>query len=174
MVRVISIFLRETLKDNEYQKIFTDLYKQCHRKMQRTAFRILNNQYEAEDAVQNAFIQIICNFEKMQMIPSNELPFWCCSIAKNEARMIQRKRRYTTSIEDCNSYEKSSDDLPSYIELTDLFNHLPERYRIVLELKFIYGYTDQEVAQYLGISKTAVSTRATRGRILLRNLLERG
>ena len=46
-------------------------------------------------------------------------------------------------------------------------------FRSVLEMKMLMGYTDKEVAQRLGISETAVSSRASRGRALLRELMEK-
>ena len=39
-------------------------------------------------------------------------------------------------------------------------------------MKVLLGYTDKEIAGHLGISETAVSTRASRGRQLLREILE--
>mgnify|MGYP002508268979 FL=1 len=44
---------------------------------------------------------------------------------------------------------------------------------MVLEMKVLLGYTDKEIAGHLGISETAVSTRASRGRQLLREILEK-
>ena len=43
----------------------------------------------------------------------------------------------------------------------------------VLELKLLIGYSDKEIAEHLGISETAVSSRASRGRTLLRKLVEK-
>ena len=56
--------------------------------------------------------------------------------------------------------------------MVELFRQLPETYRAVLEMKILIGYTDKEIASRLGISETAVSSRASRGRSLLRKLVE--
>ena len=40
-------------------------------------------------------------------------------------------------------------------------------------MKLILGYSDREIAEHLGISETAVSTRASRGRGLLRELIKK-
>ena len=58
----------------------------------------------------------------------------------------------------------------NYQEIVALFTRLPETYRVTLEMKFLLQYTDHEIAQHLGISETAVSTRVNRGRTLLREL----
>ena len=42
-----------------------------------------------------------------------------------------------------------------------------------MEMKLLLGYSDGEIAAKLGLSKTAVSTRISRGRQLLRNIVER-
>ena len=57
--------------------------------------------------------------------------------------------------------------------MVELFRQLPETYRAVLEMKLLIGCTDQEIAERLGISETAVSSRASRGRALLRKLVEK-
>lgn len=52
-------FLLSTLESNEDKEIFTKLYEQYRPLMERTATRILKEPSDIEDAVQNAFVQII-------------------------------------------------------------------------------------------------------------------
>ena len=54
-----------------------------------------------------------------------------------------------------------------------LFTRLPQTYRTALEMKLLLGYSDGEIAARLDLSKTAVSTRISRGRQLLRDIAER-
>lgn len=166
-------FFLAMLESDEDRHQFVALYEQYHEKMEQISLRILEEQYDAEDAVQNAFVQIIRHFDKIYEIPCEELPFWIISIVKNESLMILRKRRKTTSLEDWNKFELYVDEVTGYMELVDLFRQLPETYRAVLEMKLLIGYTDKEISQKLDISETAVSSRASRGRELLRKLVER-
>lgn len=166
-------FFLTTLESDEEQQQFIALYEQYHKKMEQISLHILNEQHDAEDAVQNAFFQIIRHFEKIYEIPCEELPFWIISIVKNEALMILRKRRKTIPIEDWNGVEINVDRMTGYNELVELFRNLPETYRAVLEMKLLIGYTDKEIAERLNISETAVSSRASRGRELLRKLVEK-
>lgn len=166
-------FLLSTLESNEDKEIFTKIYEQYRPLMERTATRILKEPSDIEDAVQNAFVQIICHFDKIYEIPREELPFWIISIVKNEARVILRKNRRTVSLEDWDGFAEHIDDISGYTELVDLFTQLPKTYRSVLELKMLHGYTDKEIAKRVGISETAVSSRATRGRTLLREIVEK-
>lgn len=134
---------------------------------------MLKNQGDAEDAVQNAFMQVIRNFEKINQIPSEELPFWIISIVKNECYMILRKQKRVVLVDDLSLFAERAADVPDYAALVDLFSNLPDTYRQVLEMKVLLGYTDKEISARLGITETAVSTRASRGRQLLRDILDK-
>lgn len=160
--------------DNETdRKDFTRLFERYHVKMEKVTASILSERRDAEDAVQNAFMQIIKHFEKIHTIPCEELVFWLISIVKNEALMIMRKRGKTVPLEDWDGFASGTGDIRTYAELVRLFTCLPETYRAVLEIKILLEYTDKEIAKYLGITETAVSTRANRGRVLLRNIAEK-
>ena len=167
------LMLLAMLEDEEDRLQFIKKYEQCHAKMEEAAIRILLNQHDAEHAVQNAFVQIILRFERTLKIPREELTFWCISIVKNEARMILRKKQKTVPLEDWDSADLSEGESTSYGDLVELITRLPETYRSVLELKFLLGYSDKETAQFLGISETAVSSRASRARALLQEIIRR-
>ena len=59
-----------------------------------------------------------------------------------------------------------------YQALVDSFTRLPQTYRAVMEMKLLLGYSDGEIAAKLGLTKTAVNTRISRGRRLLRDIVE--
>ena len=92
---------------------------------------------------------------------------------KNESRMILRKAQKTVPLEEWDQVNFSENQAGSYDELVELITGLPETYRSVLELKFLMGYSDKETARLLGISETAVSSRASRARALLREIIRR-
>ena len=166
-------FYLAVLESDEDRRKFTAIYEQRHAQLEKLAMATLKDQSDAEDAVQNAFVQVIHHFQKISTIPCENLFFWLISIVKNEANMILRKKRRIIDLEDWNDVGEQADSISSYMELVELFAELPKTYREVLEMKVFLGYTDQEIAAHLGISKTAVSTRASRGRALLRKILEK-
>lgn len=165
--------LLAALESNEDRQIFIKIYEQHRPLMERTATHILKEPSDIEDAVQNAFVQIIRHFDKIYKIPREELPFWIISIVKNEALLIIRKSQKTVSLEDWDGYVIESENVINYTELVNLFTRLPLSYRAVLEMKILHGYSDKEIAAHLGISETAVSTRASRGRTLLREIVRK-
>ena len=167
------IFLLSALESEEDRRKFTVIYEQNHTLMEAAALHILKDQRDTEDAVQNAFMQVIRHFEKISEIPCNKLPFWLISIVKNESLMILRKRRKTVPLEDWEGIADAASDVVEYAELVELFTRLPKSCRAVLEMKYLLDYGDKEIANHLGISEGAVRTRASRGRELLRKIAEK-
>lgn len=161
-----------TMEGDEDKRRFAALYEEHHAWAERVALRITGSQSDAEDAVQNAFLQVIRHFEKIYEIPCDKLGFWIISIVKNEALMIVRRRgREVVLEEDIPAPE--TDGVSDRQALARLFASLPELYRSVLELRFLAGYSGKEIAERLGISETAVNTRVSRGRALLREAAEK-
>ena len=167
------ICLLAMMDDESDRRKFTIIFNQYHVRMEQAAMHILPEQNDAEDAVQNAFVQVIRHFGKIDEIPCEELLYWLISITKNEALMIRRKKQRVTALEDWDAAAASADADMDYGSVIALFARLPETYRTVLEMKYLVGCTDREIAQRLGLSETAVSTRASRGRDLLTKLLEK-
>lgn len=167
------LFFLAALESEEDRQKFIEIYEKYHVQMEQTAMRILRNQHDAEDAMQNAFIQMIRHFEKVSEIPCEELRFWSISIVKNEALILLRKKRKVVELEDWDGVAAAADSVTEYKEVVELFTRLPATYRAVLEMKMLLGYSDREIAEKLGLSETAVSTRASRGRALLRKIAKK-
>lgn len=167
------VFLLAALENDEDKKLFTEIYEQYRPQMERTAMHFLKSHADVEDAVQNAFMQMIRHFEKIYEIPCEELSFWIISIVKNEALMILRRKQKELPQEDWDTFSADVSDPTSYNELVHLFSQLPPTYRSALEMRLINGYSGKEIAQHLGISETAVSSRASRGRSLLREIVKK-
>ena len=169
---MLSFFLAMLETEEDRQK-FALLYEQCNEKIEQKAKQLLKNQQDMEDAVQNTYIQIIRHFEKVYRISCDEWMFWCISIVKNEAYMILRKKQKAVPFEDWDAVEEDTDLISGYEDIVNLFRRIPETYRAALEMKLLLDYTGKEIAQHLGISESAVNTRISRGRILLRELAEK-
>lgn len=169
---MLAVFLNLLENEDDRQK-FIWLYETNHSKMERIALHILQNQRDAEDAVQNAFIQIIRHFERVYEVPCEKLPFWCISIVKNEALTIHRKNQKVVLMDNCENVEVAVPTITDYTELVDLFARLPDTYRAVLEMKFILEYSSKEIGERLGLSEQAVNTRVNRGRALLKKIVEK-
>ena len=169
---ILLTFLLAALESDEDRALFTEIYEQNHDRMEQTALRILKDPHDAEDAVQNAFLQIIRNFDALLEIPCKKRIFWCISIVKNEALAILRKKKKTILIiEELEENPAAGvEEAMSYKEVVRLFAQLPETYRSVLEMKMILGYSGKEIAKRMGLTENTVNVRITRGRAMLREI----
>ena len=150
--------------------------EQYHERMEQAALRILKDTHDAEDAVQNAFLKIIRNFEKFLELPCKKRPFWCVCIVKNEAITLLRKKKKAIMLESMEDAYDASADIEkalSYEDIIRLFAGLPETYRAVLEMKFLLDCSGKDISQKLGISENAVNVRISRGRAMLREIMEK-
>ena len=160
--------------DTPEEKIrFEQIYLKYRSLMYHVADGILHNRQDAEDAVHNAFLRIIQHFKRLQNTPAQDLAPWVTVIARNEAISLQRKRRGEAPLEDWDGFAETPEAVTDYHALVDIFTRLPQTYRAPLEMKLLLGYSDGEIAARLDLSKTAVSTRISRGRQLLQDIVER-
>lgn len=150
---------------------FEQIYLKYRGLMYHVANNILHNRQDAEDAVHNAFLRLIKHFKQFQN--TQDLAPQVAVIARNEAISLQRKQRGEAPLEEWDGLAETLEAVSDYHTLVDSFTHLPQTYRAVMEMKLLLGYSDGEIAARLGLSKTAVSTRISRGRQLLRNIVER-
>ena len=167
------VYYLQMLDTPEEKVRFEQIYMKYRGLMYRVAEDVLHNRQDAEDAVHNAFLKIIKKFSKFQNAPAKELAPQIVVIAKNEAISLRRKRKGAAPLEDWDGLSEASEAVSDYHALVDSFTRLPQTYRAVMEMKLLLGYSDGEIAAKLGLSKTAVSTRVSRGRQLLRDIVER-
>lgn len=138
----------------------------------RTAIAITRNNEMAKDAVQETFIRVYRNYSSYN--PS--LPFepWLYRILVNECNRLLKKeskipRYHHPDIEnDPRVIEPSGENLS---ELIQTIQTLKDLYRIPLILKYIKGFSEQEIADILEINQNTVKSRLFTGRNSLRKLL---
>jgi RNA polymerase sigma-70 factor, ECF subfamily len=159
-------------------------------RMLAVARRMLRNEDEAEDAVQEAFTQAyraLPRFEGHALLST-----WLHRIVVNACliRLRRRRRHGELSLEDLLPRFSEdghrldvADPWPSdplaELEAKDVrtavraaIDRLPERHRCVLLLRDIEGRSGEETAECLGIRPDAVKMRLHRARQALRGLLD--
>jgi RNA polymerase sigma-70 factor, ECF subfamily len=147
----------------------------------RTARAILRDDAEAEEAVQDAFIQAYRGLRNFR--GEAKLSTWLVSIAANEALMRRRRRvRAALAIpldDSADAAERdgisdtpgpesraAGSDLRRVLE--DRIEALPDYFRSVFRLRALDELTVGETAAALGISEATVRSRYFRARSLLR------
>ena len=167
---------------------FGELYERHRLETYHTAHRILGNREDAEDTVQRSFQRAfthLCRFRG-----DSTFSTWLTRIAINEALMLLRKRRASTSLSDSDIENvqtpaalNSPDEHPSPEQvamrnelqnsLLQAISNLREKLRSVLVLKELQGLTSGETARRLGLTVSAVKARVFHARRCLRTYLER-
>ncbi|MCJ7585629.1 MAG: sigma-70 family RNA polymerase sigma factor [Anaerolineales bacterium] len=154
----------------------------------RLAIKMLGDQQDAEDVLQNTFLNAFKHIRSFE--ERSSLATWLYRIAANEALMMIRKQRPETTLTDTSLEDDEGEDyspvqfvdwccLPedellsseARNRLDQAIQRLPERLRIVFILRDLEGLSIEETSQALDLSQTAVKTRLLRARLNLREQL---
>ena len=156
--------------DNQSDRLlFTDIYEQNKGRMYSIAKGILSSSELADEAVHDTFLKIIDNFSKFTALDCKVQQGWIVLTTKNVALNILKKEKRSVAVGDeylfnAVSMEKQDSD---FYDLVTAINSLPEKYRDVLEMYYIYEYSSKEIAAMLGITADNVAQRLSRARKLL-------
>jgi len=177
---------------NGDESAFEELVRRYDRKLYRVAQGIIHNHEDAEEVVQAAFLKAYLNLYRFQ--GNSKFSTWLIRIAMNESFMKLRKQRSNREqpLDTDNAFgpERSShnrldltdwaanpESLYSATELRQILENclqkLQPRLRVVFVLRDIEGHSISETSGILDLTATAVKTRLSRARLLLREELTR-
>ena len=108
--------------ENERAREMEALYREYRSPMLRIAMSILHDQGLAEDAVQQAFLKIFQNFEKIQLQDCNKTKSFIVILIKNTAIDLYRKRgrERVVSFEDLSRPLQAEEALPEEAAIAGL------------------------------------------------------
>lgn len=159
--------------DRKCQKALYDCYAGMLMNVSR---RYTNDMYEAQDALQNAFIKI---FTKLDMYDANKpgsFEGWMSRIVINETIQLHRKKKgvifseIETTMYSIGKESGVVEDLEAE-EILKLLDKLPEGYRLVFTLFVVEEYNHKEIAEMLGITESTSRSQLVRARKGLQKLL---
>lgn len=145
--------------------------------MYNVGFRIVNNEEEAEDVLQEAFISAFRNLSFYR----GDATFgaWLKRIVVNKAINYLKKRQLERLPEDDKfdvRDEEVVDDLEhfpySVSQVRTAIENLPDGYRAVLSLYLLEGYDHGEIGEILGISESTSKSQFNRSKKKLKAILE--
>lgn len=143
----------------------------CQETMFRTARAILQNDQDAEDAVQEAICAAFARRDTLRD-PARFRP-WVLRILVNQCYDICRKRRPTVDLSDVADYLPAAGEDPTErVTLWQAVLSLSDDLRAAVTLFYYDGLSIREISGVLGISEAAVKTRLSRARARLRQLLD--
>lgn len=129
----------------------------------RLSLAMLVNEADAEDAVQETAIRYMLYAPGFRD-PVHEKA-WLIRVASNICRDMLRYRKRHGAVE-LSAAAESAVEVPENTALEALCC-LPEKYRSILLLHYVEGYSTAEIARVIGKSQSAVKMRLKKGRTLL-------
>lgn len=165
---------------------FEELVRRYERKVYNITYRLMGNEQDASEALQDAFLRAYRFINKFQF--KSSFFTWLYRIATNVSLSKLRKREkvHTVSLD---QPVNEAGDLP--FEIPDVkygpeklmkqrelraaiqkaVEELPGDYRSVVVLRDLEGLSNEEVSKVLKLSVAAVKSRLHRGRLVLREKL---
>jgi RNA polymerase sigma-70 factor (ECF subfamily) len=166
---------------------FSRLVNAYSSKIFRLAIKMLNQQQDAEDVLQETFIKAYRGLKTFD--GRSKVSTWLFRIATNEALMVlRRKHPDFLSIDEAMETEQGEQEPVQIVDwcclpeneflseetrklLDAAVQTLPESLRVVFLLRDNNDLSTHETAEVLGLSDTAVKTRLSRARLRLREEL---
>lgn len=167
---------------------FDELVRRYQDKVYRLCFKILRQEDDAAEALQDAFLSAFRGLKNFKA--ESTFSTWLYRIATNASLMKYRKRRDGhISLEQSQSSNENSEtmQIPDWSQqppkdlldsetremMAEGIQRLPEELRTVFVLRDVQDMSNAEVAEVLGLSVAAVKSRLHRARRSLRDWLDR-
>lgn len=147
--------------------------------MLNVAFRIVGDIAEAEDVLQEAFVDAFAKLKDFRQ--DTTFGLWLKQIVVNRSINLLRKRKlelveledgHLENIADDESWD--DEDLQYQVaRVKEGMNQLPDGYRVVISLYLLEGYDHEEIGQILNISENTSRTQFLRAKRKLIEILNR-
>ena len=157
---------------NKEAKQFTADYLPLQPTMQRMAESLLGDEQEAADVVQDCFVTLWNDREKLRKVVNREA--WCITLVKRRCVDVLRQRRPQVDAEEL--ADTAADDYSDYDErlqlAMDLIDRLPERQAEAVRLRHFDAADTQQIADKLHISEGNVYTLLSRAYSSLKQMIQ--
>ena len=152
-----------------------ELYRLYSKAMYNICIRMVKNDMDAEDLLQNSFVDIFTKLDSFRF--QSSVGAWIKRIVVNNCINFLKKRRLI--IQELNDQITEHPDpveenhAPKYS--IDSINHalfqLPDGYRVVFTLYLMEGYDHKEIAEILEISEATSKSQFSRAKKRLREII---
>ncbi len=166
--------LIERARQGDQQAMYR-LYKSHVQAMYNTCVRIVVNQYDAEDILQESFVSAFKSLEFYK--GESSFGTWLKRIVINKSlNHLRQKRQNFTDLDNLHiAYEESDDEEITEVTpeaIHEAIKSLPEKARVILNLYLLEGYMHKEIAEMLDISESTSKSQYQRARKLLQEKLK--
>ncbi|WP_242826185.1 MULTISPECIES: sigma-70 family RNA polymerase sigma factor [Caloramator] len=160
----ISLMVKKAKKGDE--EAFINLMKQYEIVLYKVAKRMLINEDDVADALQDTIISAYENIKTLK----NEKYFntWICKILINKCNSILNKNKKIIPVEDILPQKNNNNNEFFKVELNDALNTLNKEYKLVLVLYYIAGFNIREISELTNEPEGTIKSRLSRAKTILR------
>lgn len=135
---------------------FIDLYLQLEDGLYRMAFRLLESQAEAEDAVQDLFIKIWSRIDSLERVSYPQA--WCLTLMRNHCidRLRAKAGQQTVPVEENLPAEEELERSARIKRAWEAVLALPPKSRELLRLRLVEDLSYEEISRQTGLSQNAL------------------
>jgi RNA polymerase sigma-70 factor (ECF subfamily) len=154
------------------------LYQLYAKAMLNICMRMLNNKEEAEDLLQDSFVDAFTKLDSFRY--ESSFGAWLKRLVINHCiNWMNRKKVELTYPEDLANMDKTEDDPKDYEDIQynvqriyQAMEQLPNGYRITFSLYALEGYDHQEISEILGISESTSKSQYLRAKQKINEIIK--
>lgn len=154
-----------------------ELYRLYSKAMYNVCLRMVTNEQDAEDLLQNSFVDVFTKLHSFRY--QSAIGAWIKRIVINNCiNYLKKNRLYIEELDDRHSdtildrgVSKSDPPSLSVDKVKLAMGHLPEGYRVVFSLYLFEGYDHKEIASILDISEATSKSQYSRAKKKLREII---
>ena len=155
---------------------FEELYEKYATDVLRVSYFYLGDRQKAEDVCQDVFVRLMTNAPELE---EGREKAWLLKVALNRCRDIWRSAWLRRVVTGSPVFEliPAPDTIGQHLqkaEVLQAINGLPPDFREIFILHYYQGYGISEIAQITGVAEGTISSRLSRGRKKLQNVLGEG
>lgn len=154
-----------------------ELYKLYSKAMYNICLRMLKHETDAEDILQQSFIDVFTKLHTFQY--QSSIGAWIKRIVINNCiNFLKRNRKFTEELQDWHTKdmvetETVDNEMTAYSvqKIKKAMKKLPAGYRSVFSLYLIEGYDHKEIGEILGISEATSKSQYSRAKQKIRLII---
>jgi len=156
------------MKKKDQEELLTEFVLENKEKFYRLAYSYVKNEEDALDIIQESIHKALKGIHTLEN--SQALKSWFFRIVVNTSLDLLRKKKKEMVVDDdtIEFFSPKKNDTYENVDLTRFLNELPEKYRIVIILKFFEDLKIREIAEVLNEKENTIKTRLYKGLKMLR------
>ena len=136
------------------------LYAALEAPLKRYATRLTHDYDQAEDLVQEAFIQAAAHLDLLGQLNGYQQRAWFYQVVKNRfIDQVRAFKRRQVLLQELADLENNAAPAMGYAGEINLFEHVPSRFKGVLVARYVLGLTSEEIAQEQHVPAATIRSR---------------